>query len=118
MMIIDPHTKEQFLPMRSNQIYASKANRIRFNNLKAAHKRKIKQKADKALDKNRNICKELLEDRKSIIKSKDLLDALKFDYRYCTHFEELDGRNYPAVYEFIIAKLTDSRFKIVKNYAY
>ena len=39
----DPYTKEMFTPLRSNQVYASRENQIKHNNLKAREKRLIKK---------------------------------------------------------------------------
>ena len=118
MVYTDPFTKEQFYPKRLNQKFASRANQIKFNNRKAQKKRIAHHKAQRALNRNWEICKRLLGDKNEVIKSKDWLEALEYNFHYCTHFEDCEGDVYPATHEFILITLPDNKYKIVRNNAY
>ena len=58
---IDPLTGERFIALRSNQVFATEENRIRFNNEKAKEIRIEKSFVDKPLHKNLLILTELME---------------------------------------------------------
>jgi hypothetical protein len=112
MYYTDPLTKENFLPIRSNQKFASRKNQIRFNNLKAKIKRAAKKKFDQPLDRNRTILKGILGDKKEMIKSQDWLLALGFNFRIYTHGVMYEGKSIPCIYEFALVKVGEDKYKV------
>lgn len=113
----DPVTGEIFIPKRINQRFAKRQNQIRYNNLKAARKRRAKASIDKPLDKNRTILSRLLGDKKEIIKSRDYLLGCGYNFSYFTHSVRLkDTTNALAVciYEFCLLTLDNNNYKIFK----
>ena len=114
-METDPLTKESFYPKRSNQKFASRKNQVKYNNLKARKKRVAKKKFDQPLDRNRNILIGILGTNMSMIKHKEWLLALGYDFNIYTHSSRYEGKNIPCIYEFGIAQLDGEKFKIMRN---
>ena len=114
-METDPLTKESFYPKRSNQKFASRKNQVKYNNLKARKKRVAKKKFDQPLDRNRNILIGILGTNTSVIKHKEWLLALGYDFNIYTHSSRYEGKIIPCIYEFGIAQLDGEKFKIMRN---
>lgn len=110
----DPLTGESFSPRRSNQIFASRANQIRFNNIKARVKRRAKSKVDRSLDKCRTILKDALGDRKSRTLSRDFLLGAGFDFTCITHTVKIEEDLYYFLYELGYTILENGKIKITK----
>lgn len=115
---IDPFTGEKFTKKRHNQKFANRRNQTRFNNLKALKKRQLKKKIDQPLDRNRNILMEILGNNKEIIRSKDWLLALGYNFSLYTYSIKIGKEVVPCVYEFIIQKINDNKYKISKDKSY
>ena len=114
-METDPLTKESFYPKRSNQKFALRKNQVKYNNLKARKKRVAKKKFDQPLDRNRNILIGILGTNTSVIKHKEWLLALGYDFNIYTHSSRYEGKIIPCIYEFGIAQLDGEKFKIMRN---
>ena len=114
MLPTDPLTKESFVPLRSNQKFASRKNQIKFNNLKATKKRIAKKKYDRPLDKNRNILLSILSGQNEAIKSRDWLLALGYNFTIYTHSSRHDGKVIPCIYEFGLVQLEGNKYKIIR----
>jgi hypothetical protein len=110
----DPLTQEEFVKRRSNQIFASSKNRIRFNNQKARQKRLMKGPVDRILDQNRKVLSRIIGGKTEIIVSKDFLLGAGFSFNYYSFIKEINGVPYSGIYEYGIAKMPDDRFKIIK----
>ncbi|HEX9980146.1 MAG TPA: hypothetical protein VGB50_06245 [Flavobacterium sp.] len=99
---IDPLTGESFIPKKITQIFASSANRIKFNNNKASKLRKERAYVDKPLCKNHMILRNLLSDKKEFTESRDFFRGKEFSFVNFTDYREHGGEKYPCVYEFMI----------------
>ena len=115
MFASDPLTKESFYPKRSNQKFASRKNQVKYNNLKARKKRQAKKKFDQPLDRNRNILIGILGTNMSMIKHKEWLLALGYDFNIYTHSARHEGKIIPCIYEFALIKLENQQYKIIRN---
>lgn len=110
----DPLTGEQFVPRRMNQRFASRSNQVKFNNLKAARKRKAKARHDRVLDKNRNILQRLLGDKKEVVLSKDYLLGAGFNFRMQTHSLTSGQKVFVCIYDYAYTRLENNQYKIVR----
>lgn len=114
MARIDPHTKESFLPRRSNQKFASSQNRIRHNNNKANLNRKKKAFCDRPLHINYTILTELMQGKKSEVFHSEFLKGKGFS-PCITHIEEYEGQRQFCVYEYIVIYQESQKVKIVRK---
>jgi hypothetical protein len=110
---IDPLTGETFLPERTNQLFASRYNQVRYNNMKAAKKRKAKAHLDRILDNNRRILKTLLGDMQENVFSRDYLLGAGFDFNCQTHNGKIGGMLYNFIYEYAYIRLENNQYKII-----
>jgi len=115
MNYIDPLTKESFIPERSNQRFANRANQIKYNNLRAQKKRKSKSEIDIILDKNRTILNIIVDTNPINNISKDYLLGCGFQFSCITHQINKDGHTYNCVYEFGYTILNVNEIKIIKH---
>ena len=112
---IDPLTGEVFVPSRSNQLFASEENRIRFHNERAKTLRQQKAFIDRPLHVNQRILSEVLGDKESVEVHKQFLLGKGFSMSTFTHYQEHQGKPYPSVYEFTIIPLGTDQFKIIRT---
>jgi len=111
----DPLTGQKFVTNRIDQRFANRKNQIKFNNRLAIRKRQSKAPYDKSLDLNRTILKKVLGKEKEIIKSKDYLEALNYNFHlslYQTTIDKATKMTAKGIYEFLIIPLTDNQYKI------
>jgi len=111
----DPLTGETFYVLRSNQVFASEENRIRYNNLKAKELREDKSKFDKPLQNNFRILKELMQGKEVEIFHKQFLLGKGYSNLVTTHYEEVSGTRYTAMYNFIIIPMEGEQIKILRK---
>lgn len=114
----DPLTGEIFQPKRINQRFANRRNQVRYNNLKAARKRRQKAFVDKPLDKNRTILIRILGDKKEVARTRDYLLGAGYDFGRFTHSKRLSNSSsqlVTCVYEFCLLKIEDNQYKIFKD---
>ena len=116
---ICPYSKEEFIPKRSNQIYAKPEYRIAFNNQRGNDKRKLLAPKNKLLKNNREILKSILELNSKGIVHVEYLKGAGFSFQVFTHltYDKVFNKNAFSVYEFSYIQLADSPkyFKIFKN---
>jgi hypothetical protein len=105
--IQDPLTGESFVPARKNQRFASAANRIEFNNQKAANAREEEQKLLRPLLNNRQILLELIKPKETKSISKDYLIGKGYSLNHFTHVQLHEGQSVLGVFEFLIVKRDD-----------
>jgi len=110
----DPLTGEEFYKKRSNQIFASRANQIKFNNKKAFRKRKAKSLPDKILDRSREVLKNILGDMESVERSYDFLLGAGLHFGFCTHHINIDGVKWVCIYDYAYALIDNKLFKIIR----
>ena len=111
---VDPLTGETFTKKRSNQVFANRANQIRYNNLKAYAKRKAKAEIDKILDINRKVLKKVLGSNEEIIKSRDFLEGAGLHFGCNTHSVNRDGLKWICIYDYAYSLIDTNLFKIIK----
>ncbi len=111
----DPLTGEPFFASRANQVFASDENRIKYNNLKAKTLRDRRSFVDKPLHTNLRILNELMGSKTEIELHRQFLIGKGFDVQVFTHSEEIDGKDYFAIYEFIIIPLPNDQIKIIRK---
>ncbi|MBL4593473.1 MAG: hypothetical protein JKX68_06620 [Flavobacteriales bacterium] len=111
----DPLTGELFSPKRSNQLFASGENQIRYNNLKAQETRKVKASIHRYLDKNRTILSIVLGNNKEVIQSRDFLLGAGFYFAYHTHNIRKNNEIWKCVYDYAYRSNEDSSIKIIKH---
>ncbi len=107
-------TQEVFVKRRSNQKFANSQNRIRYNNRKAQMKRTAKAFVDGPLDQNRTILGRILAGREEITVSRDFLLGSGFTFDYFSYQKMDDDQMYAGIYEFGVAKIGESTYKIKK----
>ena len=111
----DPLTGEIFTAYRTNQVFATDENRIRFNNLKAKELRESKSQIDKPLLNNFRILNELMAGKKEEVFHKQFLLGKGYSFLVLTHYEEFNGKRFMAVYNFIIVPQEGDNIKIVRK---
>lgn len=114
-MKIDPLTKEQFYPKRSNQRFANRENQIRFNNEIAKAKRQEKAYVHSVLQKNWKILSQIVKNQEEVIKSQDYLLGAGYIFGCYTHIREIEGQKWNMVYNYgYTTTKTKHQFKIKK----
>ena len=113
--IKDPLTGEMFLPKRSNQLFKTAANRNKFNNNKAKAFRRETASINKALQKNLNICKELLSTKNEAIFHKEFLLGKGMNFAVYTNYFETGGERQIRVYNFLLTVVGNNQIKIAKT---
>ena len=114
MLLVDPYTKEKFVPRRTNQKYANQQNRIRHNNLKAKEQRDEKAFCDRPLLINYRILHELMKGKKIEIFHHQFLKGRGFADNV-TNVDEHEGRKCFCVYHFLVVYLEKEKVKIIRN---
>lgn len=112
---IDPLTGEIFYALRSNQVFASDENRIRYNNLKAKQLRENKSIVDKPLLNNFRILNNLMNGKEEGVFHKQFLLGQGYSFLVMTHFEEYKGQKHMAIYNFIINPIDGENIKIIRK---
>ncbi len=113
----DKHTGEEFIAKRSNQIFANPKNRSDFNNNKANINRKEKNPTQFILNKNREILKRILGDKKYVEVSEDFLRGAQFDFRKYTSADKTRDGKYSIylIFDYALIQLENNKYKIEKN---
>lgn len=112
---IDPFTGEKFVPKRSNQIFASSNNRIKYNNQRAGQFRKDIEWIIKPTMKNFKILEDLLKNQKENIFHKEYLLGKGYSFDIITHYDSYEENQYPCLLDYMIIKLNSEKIKIRKN---
>ena len=111
----DPFTGELFIPTRSNQVFATDENRVRFNNEKAKELRLKKSFVDKPLLKNIKVLDELLKGKTEIEVHKQFLLGKGYSLAVFTHYEEITGNRCHALYNYVLINKENEIIKIIKK---
>lgn len=114
MKKIDPFTSEEFTAKRHNQRFSCRLNQIAFNNKLAREKRELLRESNTKLNTNRAILKKLYENGKIEV-SKEFLLGAGFNFLYYTQNYNNKGRQFHAVYDFLIEIMPNQQFLISKN---
>lgn len=111
--LIDPHTGESFVPKRTNQRFARRANQIAFNNAKAKELRDQHLVVDNAIKRNWLIIKDLLNGKESIECSYDRLSNLGFAFRHFNNMRLRQDMSYYAIYDLGLRSKGDDLFELI-----
>ena len=112
---IDPLTGEKFISKKSSQRFASPANRIKYNNLRAKEFTDSLSHINKPLIKNYKILSELLSEVKQKTFHVQFLLGMGYNFSVITHYEKLKDIDHPCVFAFMIIKEDADNVKIIKN---
>ena len=96
------YSGEEFSPKRSNQKFASAQNRIDYYNSKMSSVRKSRSFVDSKLHKNYRILNELIDGNTNKSFHKQFMLGKGYSFDVLTHFDDVDGQRYKAVYEFLV----------------
>lgn len=111
---IDPLTGEEFVPKRTNQVFANSANRIRYNNLKAKEFKTTLAPILDPLVKNYKILNELLKDKKMADFHIEYLKGAGYNFKVMTHYDELGDTPTHFIFKFNIIKLENNKIRVQK----
>ena len=111
----DPLTGQVFIASRSNQVFASDENRIRYKNLKTKEIRESKSRIDKPLLNNFRILNDLMAGKDEEVFHKQFLLGRGYSFLVLTHYEEHNDNKYIAVYNFILMPLEGDKIKIIRK---
>lgn len=104
----DPLTGESFFPKKISQVFASSANRIKFNNQKASTIRQERAFIDKPVRKSHMVLRDLVGDEKEFTEKKDFFRGKGLSLFHFTEYREVGGKKYPCVYEYMIIPSGDN----------
>jgi hypothetical protein len=110
----DPLTGEEFYKKRSNQIFATRANQIKFNNNKAYQKRRAKNLHDRILDRSRDVLKNVLRDKEYVEKSYDFLHGAGLHFGYYTHQISKEDVKWVCIYDYAYTMVGPNLFRIIR----
>jgi hypothetical protein len=112
----DKLTGTEFIPERSNQLFATRANQIRYNNELARKKREAKKPLDRILDTNRTIIYRLLGQAKAGTYNKDYLLGAGFNFSVYTYVtRDVNNHLVFAIYDVAIVQTTENEYKVIKR---
>jgi len=115
MIKVDLLTGEKFTAKRSNQNFANPQNRIKYYNEKAKKQRQRVAYINRPLQINLKILDELLLEKEKLVVHKQFLLGKGYSFEVFTHYSAFEGKNYYALYQYIIVPLENEQFKIVKK---
>jgi hypothetical protein len=108
------HSNVEFIPRRSNQIFASKQCRIVYHNdLSNSIRRKL-SKINNQLMKNYKILTEIMQEKDEGQFHSEFLRGKGFSFSVHTHVEKWKDKFIYAVYEFSFYKINDSTYLIIR----
>lgn len=113
--MIDPLTKEEFEPKRTNQKFATFENRIRFNNNKAKKLRDSMNYVNGPLQRNLRILNQLLSGKKELLIHIEFLKGKDYHFGVCTHIQKVGDDNLKMVYQYGLQKDGPDTIKIINT---
>lgn len=116
MKKIDPYTKEEFVPKRKNQVFATEKNKSDYHNEQAAILRERRAKIDKKINKNHRILIDLLVNDNIIEIDQNELKGKGFSFEVFNHIVKYQNQYVNAIYEFIVFKMNKcNNIKIIRD---
>ena len=97
--MIDPLSKEEFTPKRTNQRFASAENRKIYHNQIARKKREVTRSIDYSIKKNWNILTLQLGGRDEVTRSKEFLLGAGFNFNFYQRAFATDFGTVQAIYD-------------------
>ena len=108
-------SKKEFLPKRTNQIFANKEYRIAYHNEISNSIRKKLYKINTLLVKNYKVLTEIMKGNNESEFHREFLRGKGFNFSVHTHFGNYEGVTTYAVYEFIYKKKDDTTYLIKRQ---
>lgn len=108
-------TGELFTPNRINQKFARPENRIVYYSEKANQIRHHLNVINKPLLAQWRILTELLSGKTEAVFNKQFLLGKGISFELFTNYDEYEGRQVSAIYEYVIIRLNEDQIKIIKN---
>lgn len=109
-LLNDLFTGEAFKPNRKNQKFMTSQNRIAYHNKKSHQTNRIKAFISEPLNKNHKILMQIIpEIGKPYSFSKDFLNGKGINLSLLTHFDTIDNKTVPAIYNFIYIDLFENK---------
>ena len=113
---IDPCTGTRFQPKRNNQKHLSKANRVKYWNDIANKERQELAWVEKPLKQNYKILLKALDGAITAKKHKAYLEALDYDFRVISGYDNKNGKAIARVYNLSIEQdCIDKDYFVIKN---
>lgn len=114
---ICPYSGIEFIPKRSNQIFANSDCRITYHNKRNNTRRKELAKLFKPIEKQYEILLKLLRGRKEVQVHKEYLRGAGFNFSLFTHvhYNETIKKNCYALHTVHYYKVDQDYYKIVNN---
>jgi len=108
-------TGDNFKPKRTNQKFKCAENRIKFNNRKAKDRREKMNFINKPLKDSFLILNELMKNKKEEVFHKEFLKGKGISFKIFTHYQLIDGKSYPSIYDYTLINLESNHIKVLKN---
>lgn len=108
-------SKQEFYPTRTNQIFKDENCRKKYYNEKFGKLRRKLNVINKALFLNYRASSEALDGKTSVVVNSNYLKGLKFNFKYITHLEKIDGITYYGLYDISFIKVGDNEYKLIKT---
>lgn len=109
------HSKQEFYPTRTNQIFKDENCRKKFYNEKFGTLRRKLNVINKALFINYRASLEALNGKSSVIVNSNYLKGLGFNFKYITHLEKIDEKTYYGLYDVSFIKVNENEYKLIKS---
>jgi hypothetical protein len=106
------YSKKEFVPKRSNQIFANKECRIAYHNEISNSIRKSLHEINTRLIKNYKILTEIMKGKREGEFHSEFLRGKGFSFSVHTHIEKLNDKFIYAIYEYSFYKIYNSTYKI------
>ena len=97
---IDPYTQEKFFPKRSNQIFATPQNKMKFHNERAKEYRDETKAVRSRLDRNNRLFDSLLGNRMKVRKHVEFLKGKGVDLKAVTRVVQIGDEISYKVFDF------------------
>ena len=111
---IDPFSGEEFIKTRSNQKFASSANRLAYNGQKTTARRKAMARISKPLNNNRKVLEKVLGSETEVIRSYDFLMGAGLELGIFTHQIKHEQLIWSCVFDYGYVRLEGNSFRIRK----
>ena len=115
---IDPHTEEEFIPKRSNQVFANPRNRIAYNNQRAKELRHKNAPVDKVMKKNIRVLRQEMDGEREKVIHNERLEGAEFNFDAPFGAEMYEGKKVHSLYEFVLFPTDNLHHKIIRKDGY
>lgn len=111
----DPLTEEKFIPKKISQKFASQANRIKYNNTKAAKLRQERAFFDGPCQKSHRVLKSLFEIDSTKPHNMHFLNGKGVDFTASNHQANTNFGKLPAYYNYALRNIPNTDlYQIIK----